>query len=65
MLEIYKKFAQMNEGFVNVQKNTDLKLPKEVKSPNKEEINIIKETIDKVVSTGDFNLLYDLRGYIL
>ena len=65
MLEIYKEFAQMNEGFVNVQKNTDLKLPKEVKSPNKEEINIIKETIDKVVSTGDFNLLYDLRGYIL
>ena len=65
MLGVYKEFAKMNEGFVKTEKNTDLKLPKEIKTPSSDELNKIKETIDKVVTSGDFSLLNDLRGFIL
>lgn len=65
MLEIYKEFAQMNEGFVKTEKNTDLKLPSSIKTPDKNGLESIKSTIDKVVSTGNFDLLNELRGLIL
>lgn len=65
MLEVYKEFAIMNEGFVKTEKNTDLLLPKEVKTPTKDELNTIKTTIDEVVSGGDFSKLNGLRGLIL
>lgn len=65
MLKTYKEFALLNEGFVTITKNTELKLPSTVKTPNNKELENIKNTIDKVVSTGDFNLLDNLRGYIL
>lgn len=65
MLEVYKEFAQMNEGFVNVRKNTDLKLPSALKTPSADELNTIKSTIDTVISTGDFDKLMELRGLIL
>ena len=65
MLEIYKEFAQMNEGFVKTEKNTDLKLPSSVKTPSKAELETIKSTIDEVVKTGDFDKLMDLRGLVI
>jgi hypothetical protein len=65
MLEIYREFAVMNEGFVNIKKTTDLKLPKQIKTPSKEDLNTIKTTIDKVITTGDFDLLFEHRGIIL
>ncbi len=65
MLEVYREFAVMNEGFVNTKSNTDLKLPKELKTPSKSELETIKTTIDEVVSTGDFDKLNGLKGYIL
>lgn len=65
MLEVYKEFAVMNEGFVKTEKNTDLKLPKELKTPTEDELKIIKKTIDDVVQTGDFDKLNSLKGYIL
>jgi len=65
MLEVYKEFAQINEGFINVKKNTDLKLPSEIKTPTKDELGTIKQTIDEVTSSGDFDKLMDLRGLIL
>lgn len=65
MLEVYREFARMNEGFVKTEKNTDLMLPKSLKTPSKEDLTKIKDTIDKVTSTGDFNLLNELRGLIL
>ncbi|MCR5266102.1 MAG: hypothetical protein K6E29_05855 [Cyanobacteria bacterium RUI128] len=65
MLEVYKEFARMNEGFVKVEKNTDLKLPKEVKTPSKADLEKIKATINEAVSTGEFDALMDLRGLIL
>ncbi len=65
MLEVYKEFAIMNEGFVKTEKNTDLLLPNKVKTPTSEELNTIKTTIDEVVSDGDFSKLNGLRGLIL
>ena len=55
----------MNEGFVKTEKNTDLKLPSSIKTPDKNSLESIKTTIDKVVSTGNFDLLNELRGLIL
>lgn len=65
MLGTYRAFAVMNEGFVNIKKNTDLKLPNNIKIPSQEDLQTIKTTIDKVVSTGNFDLLYEVRGLIL
>ena len=47
MLEVYKEFAQINEGFVKVEKNTDLKLPECVKTPSKEDIEKINKKCAK------------------
>ncbi len=65
MLEVYKEFATMNEGFVKISKNTDLKIPKTLKSPSKEDLNKIKSTIDTVVKTGNFDLLDEIKDLIL
>lgn len=65
ILEVYKEFAVMNEGFIKVEKTTDLLLPNCLKTPSKEELDKIKTTIDKVIQTGDFNELYEIRGLIL
>ena len=65
MLEVYKEFAQMNEGFVKTQKNTDLKFPRSVKTPTADELGLIKKTIDEVVAGGDFSKLNSLKGLIL
>jgi len=65
MLEIYKEFAQINKGFVSTKKNTDLKFPKEIKTPSKENLEKIKTTIDDVVVSGNFEKLMDLRELIL
>ena len=64
MLEIYKEFAMMNEGFVNVKKVSDLKLPDSVKTPSADDLAKIKSTIDEVVKTGDFELLFNVRDLI-
>lgn len=65
MLEIYKEFAIMNEGFVNIKKNSDLKLPSILKTPSKDELARIRSTIDTVVETGDFDFLDEIKGLIL
>ena len=65
MLEIYKEFAQLNEGFVAIETNKDIKLPHSLKKPTSDELKIIKKTIDDVVSTGYFGMLNGLKGYIL
>ena len=65
ILEVYKDFAKLNQGFVNTKKNTDLIFPDAIKNPTKDELNTIKSTIESVTSTGDFDKLMDLKGLIL
>ena len=64
LLGTYREFAVLNEGFVNIKSTSDLKLPDSLKKPSKEELETIKTTIEKVVSTGNFDLLFDIRGLI-
>lgn len=65
MLNVYRSFAVMNEGFVKIQKNTDLKFPKQIKTPTSQELEKIKTAIDTTVRTGDFEGLFEVRGLIL
>lgn len=65
MLEIYRDFAHINQGFTKIKKNTEIQLPNSVKTPTENELKIIKETIDEVVKDGDFDKLNKLRGYII
>ena len=64
LLGTYREFAVLNEGFVNIKSTSDLKLPDSLKKPSKEELETIKTTIEKVVSTGNCDLLFDIRGLI-
>ena len=64
MLEVYKEFAMMNQGFVNVKKVSDLKFPDSVKTPSADDLVKIKSTIDEVVKNGDFELLFNVRDLI-
>ncbi len=66
ILDIYKEFAKMNEGFVNSKTSDDIKLPSQLKTPDEAGIKKIYETITKeVVTTGDFNKLYELKDLII
>lgn len=65
MLETYREFADMNKGFVEITKNTDLKIPASLKKPSPAELKQIKTTIDEVVTSGNFDKLNSLRGFIL
>ena len=66
ILDIYKEFAKMNEGFVNAKTSNDIKLPKQLKTPSEKDIKKIFDTITKeVVTTGNFNKLFELKDLII
>lgn len=66
ILEIYKEFAKLNEGFVESKTSDDIKLPAQLNTPNEDGIKQIYETITKeVVTTGNFEKLYTLKDIIL
>ena len=61
ILEMYREFLIINEGFVNSKKNTDIKLPKNQKTKNAEGF---KKKIDDVLKTGDLSKLADYAELI-
>ena len=61
LLEIYKEFLIINEGFVNSQFNTDIKIPVSVKIENAENY---KADIEKVIQAGDLSKLLDYKSII-
>ena len=66
ILDIYKEFAKMNEGFVKSKNSDDIKMPKSLKTPDEKGIAKIFETITKeVIPTGDFSKLYKLKSLIM
>lgn len=65
ILETYRQFALLNEGFVHTCKNTDIKLLDVVKTPSDAEIKAIYETVQSAVMCGDFSGLTTLKGLIL
>jgi len=60
----YKEFIVLNNGFVNTKTNDDVKLP-ELKSVSDEDLKKIKETIDEVVLSGDIPKLLELADLII
>ena len=60
----YREFIVLNNGFVNTKTNEDVKLP-ELKSVSDEDMKRIKETIDEVVLSGEIAKLLDLANLII
>jgi len=64
ILQKYKEFILLNEGFINLKYTSEIKLP-DLKTLNDEDIKLIKSTIDSVVSDGDLIKLLDIANVIL
>ena len=62
LLETYKEFLTLNKGFVETKTNTDVVLPKAVKTEQAEEY---KTMIDKVLETKDLSKLLEYLPTIL
>lgn len=66
IIDIYKEFARLNKGFVNAKMSDDIVLPKSLKTPNEKDIQKIFDVItQEVVTTGNFQKLYELKEFII
>lgn len=63
ILEAYKEFLKLNEGFVKTQTTNDVKIPNSLKIPSN--LEEIKNEIDKVVENGKLYELFPLAERIL
>ena len=61
ILDWYREFLKLNEGFVKTQTTDDIKLPSRLSVLPKNDLDAISQDIDKVVSNGN---LYELLPYI-
>lgn len=61
ILEMYKEFLIINKGFVESKKNTDILLPKEMKT---EKAETFKEIIDNVIKSEDLSKLIEYKGLV-
>ena len=61
ILEMYKEFLIINKGFVESKKNTDILLPKEMKT---EKAETFKEIIDNVIKSEDLSKLVEYKGLV-
>ena len=62
ILETYKEFLSINKGFTNSKNNTDILLPKNIKTDKAEEF---KKIIDKVLESQDLSKLIEYKELIL
>lgn len=62
LLNTYREFLVLNEGFVNSKNNTDIKLPENVKTNNASEY---KNQIEEVLKTGKLENLIEFKENIL
>ncbi len=65
ILELYKEFLILNEGFINTKTTGDVKLPKELQIPEQDNLDKIHNKIQEVIKSGKlldlsgvFNLIY-------
>lgn len=66
ILELYKEFLTLNEGFVNTKTTKDVKLPNKLHIPAQSDLDKIYEKIQEVIKSGNlldlsevFNLIYE------
>lgn len=61
ILDEYEDFLNINKGFINTQKSSEIELNKGVKSLSEAEKEIITDKIAEVIESGDFKELYPLN----
>ena len=62
ILDAYKEFLIINKGFVHAEKNTDIQLPKGLKTAVAE---TFKEKIDEAINMKDLSKLLEYTDLIL
>ena len=62
IIDTYREFLKLNEGFVKIQSTDDLKLPN-LKTPS--DMELIKKEIDKVCENGKIFELLSLSNQVL
>ncbi len=65
ILVTYNEFSILNKGFTETRNTTDLKLPSNLKTPSKEELEKINSSIESVVESGKLEELIPLADIIL
>lgn len=65
ILEKYKEFLTLNEGFINSQKTDDIKLPDNLKTPSKKDLETLTEKVKQIVESGNFTDFYEDKDLIL
>lgn len=65
VLDVYREFLKVNEGFVKVQTTTDVKLPESLKTPSAEDLQEILEEVEKVIENGKLHELFTLEEKVL
>ena len=63
ILDTYREFLKLNEGFVKTQTTTDIKIPASIKTPK--DLDAINIEIRKVCENGKIYELLPLAGQIL
>ena len=63
ILENYREFLKVNEGFVKTQTTNDIKIPQSLKIPA--DLEAINKEIEKVCENGKLSELLPLAGQIL
>lgn len=66
ILKLYKEFLLENKNFTSTKTTNDIVLPKDLKTPSKEDLEKIHERIEQVIKSGNlldltsvFGLVYD------
>lgn len=63
VLDVYREFLTLNEGFINTKMTDDIKLPPELKTPK--DMKAVNDKIQEVVKTGMLTDLFELYETIL
>lgn len=64
ILELYREFLTLNRGFVDTKTTADIKIPKNITIPTKEDAEKIYEKIQEVIKTGKLLDLTEVLGLI-
>ncbi len=59
ILEAYKQFLILNEGFVNCSKVSQIIIPENLKKLNDEQLNLINEKINKAIEEKEIEQLFE------
>ena len=64
ILNLYKEFLLENKNFTSTKTTDDIVLPKDLKTPTKEDLAIIYEKIEEVIKSGNLLDLTSVFGLV-